>query len=295
MVEKSSTGRKLFISIDVFVISIFALLCLVPLFHILALSFSSSTAARAGEVKLLPVGFTLKAYEFAMDNQYFIHSFVVSLKRVLLGLAAELFITLITAYPLSRETRDFKQRTVYVWFLFISMIFSGGIISTYMIVKLTGIIDTIWVLIIPGVVNVFNVLLMINFFRGLPKELEEAAFIDGAGHFRVLFSILLPVSIPSVATIAVFILVKHWNSWFDGMIYMNDTANYPLQTYLQSLVINRDVSLMMTREEAELFALISERTTKSAQVFIATIPIIAVYPFLQRYFIKGMTVGSIKE
>jgi len=295
MVEEKSTGRKIFIGLNVLFLSAFALLCIVPLVHVLALSFSSSAAAGSGRVKLLPVEFTLKAYEFAMDNVHFWNSFRVSAERVLIGLPAELGLTLITAYPLSRQNKDFKKRTIYVWFLFISVLFSGGTISTYMVVKSTGLIDTVAALIVPGAVNVFNIILMINFFRNLPRELEEAAFIDGAGHFRILFGIIAPVSMPSIATIAVFILVKHWNSWFDGMIYMNNVSNFPLQSYLQSLVIQRDTNLLMTREEAELLALISERTTKSAQVFIAILPIFAVYPFLQRYFVSGMVIGSVKE
>ncbi len=294
MIEDSTLGRKIFVILNVAFMLLFTMLCLIPLINILALSFSGSSAAGSGIVKLLPVDFTLKAYEFVMDNGHFWNSFRVSFERVAIGLPAELFLTVITAYPLSRGKREFGFRTFYVWFLFLSVLFSGGIISTYMVVKYTGIMNSMAALILPGVVNVFNIILMINFFRDLPKEMEEAAFIDGAGHLTLLRHVLIPVSLPSIATITVFILVKHWNSWFDGMIYMNGVSKYPLQTYLQSLVIQRDTNLMMTKEEAELLALISEKTTKSAQVFLATLPIFAVYPFLQRYFITGLVLGSIK-
>lgn len=288
-------SRKVFVFLNIIFLCIFTILCLIPLINVLALSFSSSSAASAGEVKLLPVDFTLKAYEFTINNKYFWNSFLVSMERVLMGVPFELFLTLITSYVLSIENSRFKARNIYVWFFVISMLFHGGMVATYMVVKYTGLLNSIFALILPEAVTVFNIVLMLNFFRNIPKEISESALIDGASHWRILWKIYVPLSMPAIATILVFILIKHWNSWFDGMIYMNDVSKYPLQTYLQSLIIQTDSNIMMSKEEAELIALISERTTKAAQVFIATLPIFAVYPFLQRYFVSGMTVGSSKE
>jgi len=173
------------------------------------------------------------------------------------------------------------------------MLFSGGMIPTYMIVRYTGLLDSIWALILPGAVPVFNVILLMNFFKAVPRELEESAFMDGAGYFTILWKITLPLSLPALATLTVFSMVGHWNAWFDGMIYMSDSRNYPLQTYLQSILVSTNVKLM-TKAQAELLRLISDRTLKAAQVFIAAIPILLVYPFLQKYFVKGLMVGAIK-
>lgn len=154
-----------------------------------------------------------------------------------------------------------------------------------------GLLDSIWALVIPGAVPIFNVLLMLNFFRGLPKELEEAAWMDGAGHLRTLWSVYLPVSMPSIATITLFALVGHWNAWFDGMIYMRSPEHYPLATYLQSIL--QQVSIQtenITFEQAALLNQISDRTTQASQIFLSIIPILAIYPFLQRYFVHGLVV-----
>ena len=162
-----------------------------------------------------------------------------------------------------------------------------------MLVYSIGLIDNLWVLILPGAVPVFNVILLLNFFRNLPKELEEAALVDGAGHFRILWQIFVPISKAALATLVLFSAVGHWNSWFDGMIYMNRPEHYPLQTYLQSVIVMRDLSLL-SNEEWKNLQLISDRTVKSAQIFMGAIPILAIYPFLQRYFVKGIVLGSVK-
>lgn len=176
------------------------------------------------------------------------------------------------------------------------MLFSGGLIPGYLVVKEAGLLDSIWALILPGAVPIFNVLLMLNFFRGLPKELEEASWMDGAGHFRTLCSIYLPISLPSIATITLFAMVGHWNAWFDGMIYMKSPEGYPLATYLQSMLqqVTMIQSEMMTLEDATLLSQVSDRTTQASQIFLSVIPILLVYPFLQRYFVHGLVVGSVK-
>ncbi|GBG07863.1 putative ABC transporter permease [Paenibacillus agaridevorans] len=174
------------------------------------------------------------------------------------------------------------------------MLFGGGLIPHYITVKSTGLIDSIWALVLPTAVPVFNVILLLNFFRSLPKEVEESGLIDGASHFRIMWSIYVPLAMPAIATITLFSLVGHWNSWFDGIIFMNDPHNYPLQSYLQTILIKRDVSFI-TPEEVKTLIHVSERTSKAAQVFVATLPILLIYPFLQRYFVSGIVLGSVKE
>lgn len=154
--------------------------------------------------------------------------------------------------------------------------------------------DSIWALILPNAVPVFNVILLMNFFRGLPKEIEEAAFIDGAGHWTQILKIYLPLSTPAIATVTLFMTVGHWNGWFDGLIYMNSPKNYPLQSYLRTIIVEQEMTMLTSSEMLQSMNEISDRTLKAAQVFLAALPILAVYPLLQRYFMKGLVIGSIK-
>lgn len=162
-----------------------------------------------------------------------------------------------------------------------------------MVIQTLGLIDSFWVLILPGAVNVWLTILLLNFFRGVPKELEEAALIDGAGHLRTLFVIYLPISLPAIATLAVFSMVFHWNSWFDGLLYIHSPKKYPLATYLQTVIVQRDLSSMSISPEE--LRLLSQKTVTSAQIFIGALPVLLVYPFLQKYFVKGLVLGSVKE
>jgi putative aldouronate transport system permease protein len=250
----------------------------------------------AGEVKLWPVGFSWDAYVYLGEKVEFFRSLGVSVKRVVLGSVVNLFLVFITAFPLSKSNDQFKFRTVYVWIFAITMFFGGGLIPTYIVVKNTGLIDSIWALILPGALNVWNMVLMLNFFRSIPRELDEAATIDGAGHWRVLWQIYLPISLPSIATIGLFTIVGHWNAWFDGILYLNSPEHYPLQTYLSTLIMSINAQMSsMSIEQLKVMENLSEKTIRTAQIFMGALPIMVVYPFLQRYFVKGMTVGSVKE
>ncbi|WP_434082546.1 carbohydrate ABC transporter permease [Cohnella hashimotonis] len=271
-----------------------SLLCMFPLVHVLAVSFSSNAASSAGLVTLWPIGFNFKSYEFVMQNAEFLRSLGVSVQRVLLGSLIQMLLIVITAYPLSMEASRFRFRTAYAWYFLVTILFGGGLIPTYMVIKDLGMLDTLWALIVPSSVPVFSVVLLLNFYRGLPRELEEAAFIDGASLLRTLFSIILPLSLPAIATLLLFSMVGHWNAWFDGLLYMNRPENYPLQSYLQTLIINNDFKAT-TAEELQMLKSISNRSVKAAQIFLGALPILLVYPFLQKYFMKGIVLGSVKE
>ena len=290
---KTSLGRKIFLAADYLFLTAAALLCLLPLINVLAVSLSSSNAAAAGYVKLWPVEFTLSSYEYALTKPQFMTAFWISIKRVGLGYVITMLAIILTAYPLSKEKNVFRARGKYAWIFIVTMMFGGGLIPTYMTIRYLGLLDTIWALVLPGAVPIFNVVLMMNFFRSIPHEIEEAAFIDGAGHFKTLLKIYLPLSLPSLATVSLFVVVNHWNSWFDGIIYMNHTYNYPLQSYLRTIIINPDLQSMTGSEEL-VMSEISERTFKSAQIFLGALPILCVYPFLQKYFMSGLTMGSVK-
>lgn len=274
-------------------LALLGVLCAFPIVHTLALSFSSASAAASGRVTIWPVEFTTQAYQFVLENPAFIKSFGVSLLRVLVGVPVNMILTILVAYPLSRSKAEFRARDFFAWFFLITVLFSGGLIPWYMVIRQTGLIDKFWALIIPGALPVFNVILLANSFRSIPKELEEAAAMDGAGHWTILLRVLLPLSLPILATLTLFVAVAHWNAWFDGLILMNSPAKYPLQSYLQTVVINPDPR-MITERDLALLQLISNRTTRAAQIFIAMVPILLVYPFLQRYFTTGIKLGSVK-
>lgn len=270
-----------------------ALLCILPLIHIIAVSFSSSTAAAAGYVKLWPVDFTLASYEFTAGRDGFWISMMNSLKRLAIGTPLNLLLTILVAYPLSKESKQFRFRLVYAWIFFLTMLFNGGLIPWYITIKEVGLLNSIWALVLPGAVPVFSIVLLLNFFREVPRELEESAVIDGASQWTTLWRIYVPISKPAIATLALFSMVEHWNSWFDGLILMGDPTNYPLQSYIQTIVIQQNFTAV-SREDILNLAQISDRTLRSSQIFLASLPIVAAYPFLQKYFVKGIVLGSVK-
>lgn len=293
MTKYKSTGHRLFCyANNTFLVGL-SVLCIIPLINLLSVSLSDAAAANANIVGLWPVNFTLEAYQETWKNPNFTTAFLVSVVRTILGTALGLLVTCLAAYPMSKEKRSFRKRETYAWFFIVTMVFSGGLIPSYILVQKLGLLNTLWALILPGIVSTWLIILMINFFRTIPKELEESAMMDGADHFTILFQIYLPLSLASIATIALFIMVGHWNSWFDGMIYMTKSENYPLATLLQTIVVQQDFT--KTGIDPALIEALSQRAVKAAQIFIAALPILAVYPFLQRYFIKGIVVGAVKE
>jgi putative aldouronate transport system permease protein len=263
--------------------------------NILAVSLSSSASAMAGLVKFWPVGFTTQSYEYVIQKKEFLTSMVVSVKRLALGISLQMLLTILVAYPLSKEDHTFRFKKIYVWFFMITILFGGGLIPWYLTINATGLMDSIWALVIPGAVPVFHVIILLNFFRGIPSDISDAAFIDGAGHWKTLWKIYVPLSMPALATLTLFSAVGHWNSWFDGIILMNKPGNLPVQSYLQT-VVSAGSLLFKHLSAADLltYSQVNDRTAKAAQIFVAAVPILAVYPFLQRYFMTGIVLGSVK-
>ncbi|MFC5529491.1 carbohydrate ABC transporter permease [Cohnella yongneupensis] len=288
-----TTPYRIFSVINTTLLLILALMCIVPLVHVLAVSFSAKAAADANIVGLWPVHFTVEAYKKTIDNPIFLGSLWVAVKRTLIGTFIILFVASLAAYALSKENNQFKGRSVYAWLFVFTMIFNGGLIPFYIVIQKLHLMDSFWVLVLPGAVNVWLTILLMNFFRGIPKELEEAANIDGASQFGILFRIYLPLSLPALATLGLFAMVWHWNSWFDGLLYISHKEDYPLATYLQTVIISRDFS-SLSFSKAE-FDLLSQKTLNSAQIFIGAMPILIIYPFLQKFFVKGLVIGSVKE
>lgn len=284
---------RIFNVLNIAVLTAIALLCVIPLVHVLSVSLSAKTVADANIVGLWPIGLNLEAYKETINNVNFLHSIWVSVERTVLGTALSLALIFLAAYPLSKEESAFKGRKIYSWLFVFTMIFSGGLVPFYITIQKLGLMNTFWVLILPGAINVWLLILMLNFFRTVPKELEEAALIDGAGHFLTMIRIYLPVSLPAIATLGLFSMVFQWNSWFDGLLYLNDAKQYPLATFLQTVIVQQDYSKMNV--DPKQLELISQKTVRSAQIFIGALPILLVYPFLQKYFVKGLVIGSVKE
>lgn len=290
---RESLGSRIFTIINGLFLVLLALMCVLPLVNILAVSLSSNAAATAGLVKLWPVEFTLKSYEYVAKRAAFWRSLGVTLLRCLLGVSLNVLMCILTAYPLSKDNQKLRARTVYTWFFFITMLISGGMIPNFVLIGQLGLRDNILALILPGALPVFNLVLMINFFRQVPIEMEEAAMIDGASHVKILAEIYVPLSKAAMATISLFCMVNHWNAWFDGMIYMKSPEKLPLQTYLRNIIIKMDMS-QMTGDDYGLLQMLSNDSIKCTQIVVAVIPILCVYPFLQKYFVKGIVLGGVK-
>ena len=293
MIKSKTIGGKTADILIYLTVIFMTMCCLFPLLNMVAISFSDKAAASANMVGLVPVDFTTSAYKTLLGESQFWVSFWISIKRVFLGTIINMILTILLAYPLSKSKREFKGHDVYMYIVIFAMLFSGGMIPIYLTIKSYGLLNSIWALILPGAVPVFNVILLMNFFKGVPKSLEEAAAIDGASKLTILLKIYLPISMPALATIILFCIVNHWNDFFSGLVYMNKTSMYPLQTYIQQLSV--DMSQITDPEQLKRFAQVSNKTLDAAKIVVSTIPLLIIYPFLQKYFVSGITLGGVKE
>ncbi|QJD86780.1 carbohydrate ABC transporter permease [Cohnella herbarum] len=295
MVRNATWGTKVADGALIAFMVLISLTCFFPLLHNLAISFSSPAKATGGFVTIFPQDFTFASYEKLFEDSTFFRTFFVSVERVVLTTILSFFVSLLMAYPLSRTNRDFALRNVYMWLLVFVMMFNGGLIPFYLIVKQMGLMNSFWVLVLPMIVNVFNVILIVNYFRGIPKELDECASMDGAGPWYKVFRIYMPLAMPVLATTTLFLIVNIWNEFMTGMIFMRNIEDAPLQTYMQQLVVRIDPNLLKTVDDVKRMASVSDKTLSAAKIFVSMLPIMLLYPFLQRYFISGITLGSVKE
>ena len=285
--------NKLMDTVVWLIVILMTLCCLLPLLNTLAISFSNNSAVNANQVGILPVGFTLSSYKKLLEDNQFWRSAWISVLRVVLGTGLNMLMMILLAYPLSRSKNRFASRDIYMKLIIFAMLFNGGLIPGYIIVSKLHLLNTIWALVLPGAVPVFNVILLMNFMKGLPEALEEAAVIDGASEWTILTRVVLPISKPGLATMALFCIVNHWNDYFQGLIYMRTPSKYPLQTYIQQLTI--DASQITDPQQLIYFMTISTRTLNAAKIVVATVPLLVIYPFLQRYFVTGIVIGAVKE
>ena len=281
------------------VVILLTLSCLIPLMNVISLSFSSSQAVASNKVGLWPEEFTFAAYEKIINDAQFWRSFGISVFRVAMALIINLFMIVTLAYPLSKSVKVFRSRKVFMNIMVFAMLFSGGMIPSYLVVRYLGLINSVWALILPGAVPIGSVILVMNFFRSVPKSLEESALLDGANPWQILTRIYIPISLPSLATVSLFSLVGSWNDFFGGLIYITKVENYPLMTYIQSLSVNIAETLQkaggMSTQQLQALLSVSNRNLNAAKIVVAIVPLLVIYPFLQKYFVQGIVVGAVKE
>lgn len=280
--------------LDIFVylfLIVLGLLMLLPLASVISKSVSEEWAVVSGKVGILPVGFQLDTLQQVISSSMFIRAFGISVGITVVGTLISIFMTALTAYPLSKRHLP-GISSIMVLFVF-TMLFSGGLIPNYLLMRELRLIDNLWVLILPGMISVFNLLVIKSYYESLPEALEESARIDGAKTYTILFNIILPLSLPVLATIALFYAVGYWNDYFGPMIYINDTSLKTLQLYLQDVVMDANTANAPNKSVDDLMNM-SPEGIRAATVVASTVPIICVYPFLQKYFIKGVLIGSVK-
>jgi putative aldouronate transport system permease protein len=261
---------------------------LYPFMHVLSMSFSSSAEALRPGMHWYPHEISLFAWERVLTDDNIWRALGNTVFRTVVGTFLTLLFMSMGAYPLSKK--HLPHRNFYMMFIVVTMFFGGGLIPTYLLIKSLGLIDSRWALIIPGLISTYSMLILRNFFMSIPEELEDSAKIDGASELRILFTLVLPLSKPVLATLALWTAVGHWNAWFDALIYLQDQKLYVLQTFLRRLVITAEGDPLLPPKEE--FA--TPETVKAAVIMFTALPILIVYPFLQKYFVKGVLVGSIK-
>lgn len=271
------------------VMVLIGVICVLPFMHMLAKSFSSSGAVSAGKVSFWPIGWTLGTYRYVLGDGLFWRAFQNSMTITVGGTLIALTITTMAAYPLSKPY--FRGRKAILLLYVFSMLFYGGMVSIYILMRTLNLLNTLWSQIIPLALSQYNLFVMKTFFEGLPEEIEESARIDGAGPVRTLVSIVLPLSLPSLATIALFYAVAYWNSYYHAMLFVTRPDVKPLQLYLYELITNAQSLYELDPVEA---AGLSSSGMQAAAIVVSSLPILMVYPFLQRYFVHGLTLGSVK-
>ena len=287
-------GQRIFAVFNYIFLTLLALSCILPILHLLAVSLSSKVASDNNMVGLIPVGFNTDSYKYLIQGNTFFRSFGVSVYRAVLGTAINILLIVLLAYPLSKNKEEFTGRPVYIGLLLFVMIFSAGMVPYYLFINDLNLFDTIWALVIPGSLSAFNLILMMNYFKTLPSALYEAAYIDGADHMTTLIKIVLPLSLPALASISLFVIMGHWNDYFSGMIYIRNPDLKPLQTYLRSVIIVEPSASDAASVES-LEQNLTPDATNGAKIFLGLLPIMTLYPFLQKYFAKGIVRGSVKE
>ncbi|MDM5327599.1 carbohydrate ABC transporter permease [Neobacillus sp. CF12] len=287
--NKKTKGGLVFPIINGTILILIALICFLPFVNVIASSFASTQEVVARKFILFPRTFSLDAYRYILSTPTLFKSLAVSIGVTGIGTLVSMVLTALMAYGLSRKYLIGRNSINFI--VVFSMLFSGGMIPTFLVVKSVGLIDSYWSLILPVAINAFNLIIMRNFFQALPDSLEESAKMDGCTDFGVFVKIMLPLALPSIATISLFYAVTYWNTYMTAILYINDSIKWPIQVLLRQIVI---VSSGMQAEGSSVDVVPPAQTIKMAVIVIATVPMLIAYPFVQKYFVKGALVGSVK-
>lgn len=301
MAAKMSFGEKLFKCFNSVFLLALGLLTVYPLLYLLALSLNEGTDSMRGGIWLFPRKFTLFNYQFVLNNSLMRDAYIITIGRTVIGTILSILVTATVAYGLSFRKLPYKK--IIMTFMIIPMVFNGGLIPYYLQLRNLRLVNSFWVYVVPGMFVIFNMFVMRKFFMDLPESLKESAYIDGANHIRIMVKIIFPLSLPVLAALSLFTAVGHWNDWFSGAFFVDNLKLIPVQTYLQKLLSADSLNMLtgdnrMVAEAAvrqNQFNTMTVTSVKMAAVMAGTLPILCVYPFLQKYFIKGMLIGSIKE
>jgi putative aldouronate transport system permease protein len=290
---KLSTSEKLFNVTNILMLGGIGLLCLYPFIYTLSISLSTAAEASRAGFHFFPRAISLASYRMVLTNPDIITGYVNTIIRTLLGTVLTVIGCSIAAYPLAR--REMPHRSMITFLIVFTMLFGGGMVPSYLLIKKLGMINTMWALIVPPALSAFNIIVIKNFFQSIPESLAESAHMDGAGEWRVLFHIYIPLSKPVLATVALWSAVMHWNAWFDALLYVTDDRKQVLQTFLQRIVVESGTQLMELGVTNTSVVQFTGETIKAATIIVTILPIICVYPFLQKYFVKGILLGGVKE
>ncbi|NQX63478.1 carbohydrate ABC transporter permease [Paenibacillus qinlingensis] len=290
MVEDKTMAGRMFGIINYLLLTIIGLVTIIPFVHVVAGSFTTSAEMAAKKFVLIPTDWSIEAYRFIFSTNTIFKAMAVSIGTTFIGTMISMFITALMAYGLAR--RDVDGRKVIMFLVVFTMLFHGGLIPTFLVVKELGMIDTYSALILPTAISAFNLIILKNFFQNIPEGLEESAKIDGCSDFGILFRIVLPLSMPAIATISLFYAVTYWNTYMSAILYINESAKWPIQVLLRQIVVL--ASGMDVSSDLDSVAPPPAQSIKMAVIVVATLPILLVYPFLQKHFAKGAMIGSIK-
>lgn len=293
MFKYKSKGEKAFDIILILISIIIIFIIAYPLFFVVIASFSKPEAVLGGKLSFWPIGFNLESYKMILQEEKIWSGYKNTIIYTMLGTSINVVITTLAAYPLSRK--EMPYRRVLTFIITFTMLFSGGMIPVYMVVRGLGMTDTVWAMVIPNAISTYNMLVMRNYFQtNIPEELHEAAAIDGCGHLQSLIKVVLPLSTPIIAVIVLFYLVGHWNAFFNAIIYLRDQTLYPLQIILRDLILQNSLEAVGGDTFGMYEKVMRGETMKYAVIIVASVPVLMVYSFVQKYFVKGIMVGAIK-
>ncbi|MDF2921372.1 MAG: transporter permease [Paenibacillaceae bacterium] len=288
--QDKTVGDRIFLTVNYSLLFIFSMITIIPFIYIIAVSFATPQEISKGGLMLFPTEFTLSAYRYIFSTDTMIRSLLVSIYITLFGTLINLVLTSLMAYPLSRQTLRGRQPLLLM--VLVTMLFSGGMIPTYFVVKGFGLINTYWSLMIPTAISAFNLIVLKNFFQQIPEGLVDSAKIDGSNDLGILFRIIIPLSLPAMATFGLFYAVGHWNTYFNAVMYINDSEKFPVQIVLRQVILLSQGQIGDSAQNDVVDFL--PQTVQMATIVVATVPILLVYPFLQKHFAKGAMLGSVK-